>query len=107
MQCFAAEQKVGFIGKGAEAGFRLCEQALAIDPKNVPAMNTLSFKFWLPVIYGRSADPKSDIGHADELLSRALAIDPNSAPLTFISLMFLRCSRASTNRSRRPNARWN
>ena len=80
MQCFAAEQKVGFIGTGAEAGFRLCEQSLAIDPKYVPAMNTLSFKFWLPVIYGRSADPKSDIGHADELLSRALAIDPDSAP---------------------------
>jgi TolB-like protein/Flp pilus assembly protein TadD len=79
LQCFAAEQKVGFIGTGAEAGFRLCEQALAIDPKYVPAMNTLSFKFWLPVIYGRSADPKSDIGHADELLSRALAINPDSA----------------------------
>ena len=45
LQCFAAEQKVGFIGTGAEFGFRLCEQALAIDPKNVPALNTLSFKF--------------------------------------------------------------
>jgi adenylate cyclase len=79
LQCMAAEQKVGFIGAGAEAGFRLCEQALAIDPKNVHALSVLSFKFWLPVLYGRSADPKSDIEHADELLSRALAIDPEAA----------------------------
>ena len=80
LQCFAAEQKAGFIGKDADAGFHLCEQALAADPNNVPALSTLSFKFWLPVMYGRSADPKSDIAHADELLTRGLEIDPDAAP---------------------------
>ena len=79
LRCNAAELKAGFIGKDADAGFRLCEQALAIDPNNVHALGILSFKFWLPVLYGRSADPKSDIAQADELLSRVLAVDPNDA----------------------------
>jgi adenylate cyclase len=63
----------------AEAGFRLCEQALAIDPNNVLALSYLSVKFYLPIALGSSVDPKADLKRADELVSQALALDPNQA----------------------------
>jgi adenylate cyclase len=78
-QCQAAVFKAGFFGKEADAAFQLCEQALDIDHNNVRALNFLSFKFWLPVAFGRSADPQADLKRGDELVSKALAIDPNSS----------------------------
>jgi adenylate cyclase len=77
LQCLAAGQKAGYIGKEAEAGFRLCEQALAIDPNNVLALTYLSVKFFLPVALGLSTDPKTDLKRGDELVSRALALHPD------------------------------
>src|SRR5271169_216509 len=38
LQCVAAVQKSGYIGKEADAGSRLCEKALSIDPNNVRAL---------------------------------------------------------------------
>ena len=38
LQCAAAVQKGGYFGKEAEAGFPLCERALALDPNNVRAL---------------------------------------------------------------------
>ena len=73
LQCQAAAQKGGYIGKEAEAGYRLCEQALAIDPNNVLALGYLAVKYYVPVSLGSSADPKADLKRADELVSRALA----------------------------------
>jgi adenylate cyclase len=81
LQCQAGGQKGGYIGKEAEAGYRLCEQALAIDPNNVLALGFLTNKYFLPVALGSSADPKADLKRADELTSQALALDPNWAPL--------------------------
>ena len=78
LQCQSAVQKGGYIGKEADAGFRLCEQALAIDPNNALALAFLSAKFYLPVAFGLSADPKADLKRADELIADALALDPNS-----------------------------
>src|SRR5271156_3196446 len=66
-----------YADKERDAAFALCEQALAADPNNVRALSWLSFKFWLPVGVGRSADPKADLKRADELASQALALDPN------------------------------
>jgi adenylate cyclase len=77
LQCLAAVRKGGFAGKQAEAGYRLCEQALAADPSNVLAMNLLSGKFWVPVRLGLSTDPNADLKRADKLVSQALALDPN------------------------------
>jgi adenylate cyclase len=57
LQCEASAQKGGFLGDEADAGYRLCEQALAIDPNNLRALSMLSVKFWVPVGIGRSADP--------------------------------------------------
>ena len=77
LQCEGAVRKGGYFGKEADAGFRLCEQALVLDPNNVRALTFLSAKFWLPVFLGLSADPKADLERADELASHALTVDPN------------------------------
>jgi TolB-like protein/class 3 adenylate cyclase len=79
LQCEAGAQKGGFIGDEADAGYRLCEQALAADPRNVHALNLLALKFFLPVAFCCSADPKTDLERANELASKALALDPNYA----------------------------
>jgi len=79
LQCDAAVQKGGYLGKEADAGYSLCERALAADPNNVRALSFLSVKFLMPLVVGRSVDPKADLKRADELLSAALALDPNDA----------------------------
>jgi adenylate cyclase len=81
LQCQAGAEEGGYIGKEAEAAYRLCEQALALDPNNSRALGNLSIKFYLPVLTGNSDDPKSDLQRAEELASRALALDPNDAGL--------------------------
>ena len=77
LQCQAGVYKGRFLGKEADAGYHLCEQALSADPNNVRALSMLSVKFWLPALLGLSADPKADLERGDELVSRALAHDPN------------------------------
>ena len=47
LQCDAGRWKAGFIGKEADAAYALCEQALAIDPNNVRALQVLGWKFFL------------------------------------------------------------
>jgi adenylate cyclase len=79
LQCDAATRKAGWIGKEADAGYALCQQALALDPNNVHALMTLGTRFWLPVALGVSGDPKGDLARADELESKALALDPDYA----------------------------
>jgi adenylate cyclase len=79
LQCFAGVQKGEFVGKEADAGYLLCEQALRVDPNNVRALWVLAMKFHVPVAMGMSADPKADLKRADELLSKALALEPTNA----------------------------
>jgi tetratricopeptide (TPR) repeat protein len=79
LQCDAGMYKAGFIGKEADAAFALCEQALAIDPNNVHALQVLGIKFYVPVLVGVSGDAKGDLQRADELESKALALDPDNA----------------------------
>ncbi len=90
MRCMAAVRKAGYLGKEAEPGYRLCEQALDADPNNVYALLTLSIKFYLPVILNLSADPRADRKRADELASLALAVDANSSAAHFIKGQVLR-----------------
>jgi adenylate cyclase len=61
IQCLAAAQKAGFIGKEADAAYTFCDQALRVDPNNVTALILLGVKFHTPVNVGTSADPKADI----------------------------------------------
>jgi adenylate cyclase len=77
LQCSHGMWKAGSIGKEADPAFALCEQALAIDPNNVRALMALPVKFWLPVLLGVSGDPKADLERADQLASKALALDPD------------------------------
>jgi adenylate cyclase len=76
LRCQAAEHKARFVGKEAQEGFKLCEQALQVDPNNVRALAHLSIKFWLPVVFGSSASPEADLKKADEMVARALLADP-------------------------------
>ena len=77
LQCSEGQWKAGYIGKEADAAFALCQQALAIDPNNVRALLALGAKFFVPVAIGVSRDPKGDLERADELESKALALDPD------------------------------
>jgi TolB-like protein/class 3 adenylate cyclase len=62
----------------AEGGYDLCERALQRDERNVRALVNLSFKFLDRVLAIQSQDREADVRRADELVSRALAIDPNA-----------------------------
>jgi adenylate cyclase len=79
MRCQASYFDFGQYGEQAEAGFHLCEQALEIDPNNVLARTTLTTALVSRVFAAQSSDRDADIKRADELASRALAIDSNSA----------------------------
>jgi adenylate cyclase len=77
LQCIAGFWKAGSIGKEADAAFALCEQALAIDPNNARALMGLGNKFFMLAALGGSSDPKGDLERADELVSKARALDPD------------------------------
>jgi adenylate cyclase len=77
LQCSEGQWKAGFIGKEADAAYALCEQALALDPNNGRALMALGVKFLVPALLGLASDPKGDLERADELESKALALDTN------------------------------
>jgi TolB-like protein/class 3 adenylate cyclase/tetratricopeptide (TPR) repeat protein len=90
LQCFAAVEKSGYFGKEADAAFSPCDAALAIDPNNVGALTLLALKTWLTVANGHSADPRADLKRAGELVSKALALDPNSVRAHLVNAVILR-----------------
>ena len=59
------------------SAFDLCDRALHIDNGNVFALTGMTLRYIVPVIEAQSSDPQADIRRADELVTRALAIDPN------------------------------
>ena len=79
LQCQAGSDKAGWIGKDADSAYALCEKALAIDPNNVRALMELGVKFLVRWQAGASSDPKGDLERADELESKAVALDPDWA----------------------------
>jgi adenylate cyclase len=70
LRCVASVLVGRYAGNEAEAGYGLCEQALALDPNNVRALTYSSVKF---------QDSMADIERADVRVSKALALDPNYA----------------------------
>ena len=62
---------------GLATAFSLCDRALQIDPRNGLALGISAFMIIFPVIIAQSDDPIAATRRADELVSRALAIDPN------------------------------
>jgi adenylate cyclase len=63
-------------GSERDSAFRLCEQALEIDPENVRALSHLSSKFTQRLFLLAASDPQADLRRADELASLAIKIDP-------------------------------
>jgi adenylate cyclase len=59
-----------------DSAFRLCEQALDIDPENVRALSHLTFKFTQRFAFFAVPDRQADLRRADELASLAVKIDP-------------------------------
>jgi TolB-like protein/Flp pilus assembly protein TadD len=68
--------KAGLFGKEAAAA---CERALDADPNNVTALSMSSVGYTMPILLGRSTDPGADLKRADELASRAIAVDANNS----------------------------
>jgi TolB-like protein len=62
----------------SEAAYDLCEQALQIGPNNVRALSILVEKYATRVTGMQSLNREADIRRAEDLASRALAVDANS-----------------------------
>ena len=79
------------LGSSAEAeqGYNLCERALQRDQRNVRALVNLSFMFINRILSEQSLDREADVRQADELVSRALAIDPNDYGVHFAKAQIL------------------
>ena len=60
-----------------KVAFDYCDRALRIDGNNVHALTVMAFRYITPVILSQSTDREGDIRQANELVSRALAIDAN------------------------------
>jgi class 3 adenylate cyclase/TolB-like protein len=75
MRCEAIFLRSGMGRPEAEPGFAFCEQALQADPRNVRALSILGLKFATEAA-NRSTDRQADIAQADDLIKRALAVDP-------------------------------
>jgi TolB-like protein/Tfp pilus assembly protein PilF len=78
VRCASVVSKAGLLGKEAETGYRLCERALDADPNNVFALSMSSIGYTVSIVLGRSTDPRADLKRADELASRAIAVDANN-----------------------------
>jgi TolB-like protein len=89
MQCEAGYLRSGITGNVAQLAFALCERALAMDSRNVRALAILAVRSVAWVITLSSDDPKAELGKADELSARAVAVDPNNYLAHYARALFL------------------
>jgi tetratricopeptide (TPR) repeat protein len=75
LRCYATIGRADLGEKEHDAGYLLCEEALQIEPENVLALSSLSFKFSQRVFEFRSSDREADSRRADELASAALKVN--------------------------------
>ena len=78
MRCRAGVNSSPFNSPEREAAYGLCEHALQMDDRNVGALSLLALRYAIRPTSGLSSDPHADIRQADELVSRALAVDPEN-----------------------------
>jgi adenylate cyclase len=78
LQCEAAYLRFGSLRKEMLPAYGLCEQALHIDNRNVRALVILALRRLVRVYSRQSIDPQADRLKADDLISRALAVDSNN-----------------------------
>jgi adenylate cyclase len=89
LQCEAAYLRLGLQRKEMLPAYALCEQALRIDNRNVRALAILALKLSVQVFNLQSVDPQADRLRADELISRALAVDSNNYLTHYAKSWFL------------------
>jgi adenylate cyclase len=77
LQCEAAYLRFGSLRKEMLPAYGLCEEALRIDNSNVRALVILAQRLAVGVYSRQSIDPQADRLKADDLISRALAVDSN------------------------------
>jgi adenylate cyclase len=75
MRCQAGWNSSTWGSAEYDTAYGLCEHALQIDDRNVLALSVLAIKYAIRLTSGLSSDPQADIRQADELISRALAIE--------------------------------
>jgi adenylate cyclase len=56
----------------------LCEQALKANDHDALVLSEISLKYSVGVLTAQSTDPQADLAKADDLVSRALALEPNN-----------------------------
>jgi adenylate cyclase len=78
LQCEATYLRFGLLRKEMLPALSLCEHALLIDSRNVRALVILALRSLVLAHNMQSADPQTDMHRADELISRALAVDSNN-----------------------------
>ena len=78
LQCEAAYLHGGPISKEMAQASGLCDQALRIDKNNVRGLVILAIRRLALLYNWQSIDPQADRLVADDLISRALAIDSNN-----------------------------
>jgi adenylate cyclase len=78
MRCQAGAESSAIETPELSAAFDLCERALQIDGRNALALSIAAWKYASRVGLGMSGDPEADIRRADDLVTRALAIEPDS-----------------------------
>jgi adenylate cyclase len=76
MQCEAGYLRSGAL-RAAKSTYKLCERALEMDAHNVRVLAILAIRSLARVISFVNDEPKSELRRADDLTSRALALDPN------------------------------
>jgi adenylate cyclase len=75
MRCEAIFLRASVGRPEMEAGYPYCEQALKADPRNLRALSILALRY-ATTAANRSTDRQADIALADDLIKRALAVDP-------------------------------
>jgi adenylate cyclase len=78
MRCQAGFDNSTLGSADMEAAFGLCERPLQIDARNVLALSIGAYRYAVAVLRGVSAHPQADIQRADDLVARALAIEPDN-----------------------------
>jgi adenylate cyclase len=89
LQCEADYLRIGLSRTEMLPGYRLCEQALAIDSRNVRALVILALRPLVLVRNLLSDDPQTDRLKAGELISRAIAVDSNNYLAHYARAFFL------------------
>jgi adenylate cyclase len=89
LQCEADYLRIGLARTEMLPAYRLCEQALAIDSRNVRALVILALRHLVLARNLQSDDPQTDRLKAGELISRALAVDSNNYLAHYARAFFL------------------